>query len=74
MGGRKVKKLSIISRNENETLLLPGLDASPRLSVKRIIRPEMFGVAAFEFFFDLLVGCLPETFEILSYLDRALGW
>ena len=42
-----------------------------RLRGPRIIRPGVFGVAAFHFFFDFGVGAFPEAFEVLCDLQWA---
>jgi len=39
-----------------------------------IVGPGMFGVPAFQFFFDCLIAGGPKTGEVLSDLDGAFGW
>ena len=46
---------------------------SHRLGGKRIVRPEMFGVAALQFLFHLRIAALPEGAEIGGDLDRPPG-
>lgn len=41
---------------------------------KGIIGPGMFGIASFEFFFNLRIAIFPETCQVFRHLNGAPGW
>lgn len=52
---------------------LSFFDAASRRGLEGVIGPEVFGVAALQFFFDFRVTGLPKTDEVLGDLNGASG-
>ncbi len=90
MGSRRLaqawQRVGALLRTSTESFTKPstGFEApgsaftrfgsTSRLSLRRVVRPVMFGVAAFHVLFDLGITACPEASQILSHLQRALRW
>lgn len=53
---------------------LSFFDAASGRSLKGIVGPEVFGVAALQFFFNRLITGGPKTGEVLGDLNGSSGW